>query len=129
MLLIQPRRPDCFSRISLLPDSGCSADGDLVHAQRGLSDTDRHALAVLAGGADARIEGEIVAYHCDTMEVGRPVADQHCALDRRADLTVLDPVGLGALEHIFSRSNVDLAAAKADRVKPVLHRGDDLLRV
>src|SRR5262245_66477107 len=116
---IQPRKPDCFFCISKLPDLGRSTDGDLVHAQRRLPDTDRHALAVLAAGADARIEGEIVAYHCDAMEVGRPVADQHCAFDRRADLTVLDPVGLGALEHIFSRSNVDLAAAKADGVKPV----------
>ena len=72
---------------------------------------------------------EVVADHADAMQIGRPVADQHGALDRRADLAVLDLVGLGALEHVFARGDVDLAAAEVDGVKAVLHRGDDFLRV
>ena len=58
----------------------------------------------------------------DAVQVGRPVADQHRALDRRADLAVLDAVGLGALEHVFARGDVDLAAAEIHRIDAVLHR-------
>ena len=101
----------------------------LVHAQARLADADRHALAVLAAGADAGIEREVVADHADAMQVGRAVADQHGAFHRRADLAVLDLVGLGALEHVFAGGDVDLAAAEAHGVEAVLHRGDDLLRI
>ena len=65
----------------------------------------------------------------DAMQIGRPVADQHGALDRRGDLAVLDQIGLGALEHELARGDVDLAAAEIHRVEAVLHRGDDFLRV
>src|SRR4051794_134317 len=67
------------------------ADGNPVHAQSRLADPDRHALAILAAGADAGIEFEVVADHADAMQVARAVADQHRALDRRADLAVLQP--------------------------------------
>ena len=62
------------------------------------------------------------------MKIGRAVADQHGALDRRADLAVLDLVGLGTLEDIFAGRDVDLSAAKAHGVNALLHRGDDLGR-
>ena len=45
---------------------------------------------------------------------------------RRADLAVLDLVGLGALEHVFARGDVDLAAAEIRGVDAVLHRGENL---
>src|SRR3989449_10178441 len=102
-----PRAYKTFSRDSTRP-----TDRDPVHPQRRLADADRHALAVLAAGADAGIEREVVADHGDAMQVGRAVADQHGALQRRADLAVLDLVGLGALEDIFARGDVDLAAAE-----------------
>src|SRR5215475_11088089 len=79
-----------------------AADRDAVHAQRGLTDADRHALAVLAAGADARVELEVIADHGDAVEVGRSVPDQHGALHRCADPSILDPVGFGALEHILA---------------------------
>src|SRR5262249_36317023 len=129
IFLIQPRRPGCFFSISALPDLGRSADGDLVHPQRRLTDTDRHSLAVLAAGADTRIESKIVADHCDAMKVSRTVADQHGTFDGRTDLAVFNLVGLGALEHVFSGGDVDLSAAKADSEKPVLDRADDFLRI
>src|SRR3984957_319688 len=100
-----------------------------VDAQGGLADADRDALAVLAAGADAVVELEIVPDHRPPVQVGRPVADQHGALDRRADFAVLEPIGFGAFEHVFARSDVDLAAAEIDGVDAVLHRGDDLARV
>ena len=65
----------------------------------------------------------------DAVEVGRAVADQHRALERRAELAAVDLVGLRHLEHVLARGDVDLAAAEAHRVDAVLHRGDDLLRV
>src|SRR5215475_14090000 len=92
-----------------------AADRDAVHAQRGLTDADRHALAVLAAGADARVELEVIA-------------DHHGALHRCADPSILDPVGFGALEHILARSDVHLSAAEIDRIDSILHRGDDLVR-
>src|SRR5712692_1404597 len=64
------------------------ADGDAVHAQGGLADADRHALAVLAAGADTRIELEVVPDHAHPVEVGRAVADQHGALERLCKLAV-----------------------------------------
>ena len=39
------------------------ADRDPLHAQRRLADADRHALAVLAAGADPGVELEVVADH------------------------------------------------------------------
>src|SRR5271155_2088122 len=92
--------------------SAGSTDRNAVDAQGRLADADRHALAVLAAGADAVVERKIVADHGDAVQVGRSVADQHGALDRCADLAVLDAIGLGALEHVFARSDVDLAAAE-----------------
>src|SRR5271156_1704290 len=103
-----------------------TADRDPLHAQRRLADPHGNPLAVLAAGADAVVEGEVVADHGDAVEVGRAVADQHRALDRGADLAVLDPVGLGALELVFARGDVDLPAAEAHGIDAVLDRGDDL---
>src|SRR5580704_14572130 len=105
------------------------ADGDAVDAQGRLADADGDALAVLAASADAVVELEIVADHRYAAQVGRPVADQHGAFDRRADFAVLEPIGFRALEHVFARGDVDLTAAEIDGVDAVLHRGDDLARV
>src|ERR1700734_296286 len=101
-------------------------NGDAVDAQGGLADADGNPLAVLAAGADAVVELEIVADHRHPVQVGRAIADQHGALDRRADFAVLEPIGFGALEHVFARSDVDLAATEIDGIDAVLHRGDDL---
>src|SRR5579872_5818445 len=106
-----------------------AADRNAVDAQRGLADPDRNALAVLAARADAVVEFEIVADHGDAVQIGRTIADQHGALDRRATLAVLDAVGLGAFEHVFAGGDVNLPAAEMHRVDAVLHRSDDLLRV
>src|ERR1700712_1223906 len=96
------RPPERVGRASAVPSRQkrmlpCSLAGpphcDALHPQRRLADADRHALAVLAAGADAGIELKIVADHGDAMQVGRAVADQHRALQRRADPAVLDLVG------------------------------------
>src|SRR4029077_18874096 len=83
-------RQTLHSRLSLARSSDCNP----FHSQRRLADADRYALAVLAAGADPGIEREIVADHGDAVQVGRPVTDQHGALQRRAKLAVLDLVGL-----------------------------------
>jgi hypothetical protein len=91
--------PDCGSsghNHRLRRSPARASDRDPVHPQRRLADADRHALAVLAASADTVVEREVAADHGDAVEVGRAVADQHRALDRRADLAVLDPIGLGA---------------------------------
>ena len=43
-----------------------AAHGHRVDLQRRLADADRHALAVLAADADARVELQVVADHADT---------------------------------------------------------------
>ena len=78
-----------------------AAHGDAVDTQRRLADADRHALAVLAASANAVVQPHIVADHRNAVQVSRPIADQHGALDRRADLAVLDAIGLGALKHVL----------------------------
>src|SRR5690348_14286629 len=65
-----------------------TSHGDALHAQCRLADANRHALAVLAAGADAGVERKVVADHADAVEVRRAVADQHRTLQRRADLAV-----------------------------------------
>src|SRR5688572_27491016 len=76
-----------------------AADCDLVDADCRLADADRHALTVLAAGADAGVELHVIPDHLHAGQRVRTVADQHSALDRWADLAVLDLVGLGAGEH------------------------------
>src|SRR5258708_2959969 len=89
-------------RNSKIP-SARAPNGDGVVAQGGLAAADRDALAVLAAGADAVVELEIVADHRYAAQVSGAVADQHGALDRRAAFAVLEPIGFGALEHVFAR--------------------------
>src|SRR5262249_39756277 len=76
-----------------------AADGEAFDEQRRLADAHRHSLALLAAGADAGVELEVVADHPHLRERARSVADQRRAFDRRADLAVLDEVRLGAREH------------------------------
>src|SRR5215212_8490490 len=96
-----------------------------LHPQRGLADAYRHALAVLAAGADTGVQRQIVADHRNAVQVGRAVADQHRALERRAHLAVLDLVRLGALEHVLPGRDVDLTAAEIGSIDAVLDRGED----
>ena len=46
-----------------------------------------------------------------------PLPIRHRTFDRRADLAVLNAVSLGALEHIFARRDIDLAAAKISGIE------------
>ena len=57
------------------------------------------------------------------------IADQGCALDWRTDDAVAHTVSFGTGEHEFAIGDVDLPAAEANRINPVLEIGDDGLRV
>src|SRR5271167_2578887 len=72
-----------------------AADRQSVHAQGRLADADRDALSILAAGADPVVEAEVVADHRDLGKRLGAVADQCSAFDCRADLAVLDQIGLG----------------------------------
>src|SRR5262245_20595762 len=109
-------------------NSARPADGDAVHAQGGLANAHRDALAVLAAGAAAGVKREVVADHAYPVEIGWSVADQHGALHRCPDLAVLDAIGLGTLENVLAGGDVHLSAAEIDRVDAVLHRREDLRR-
>src|SRR5581483_11641709 len=101
----------------------------VLHAQGRLADAYRYALAFLAAHADTRIEAHVVADHGHVLERFRAAADQRGALDGVGDLAVLDHVGLAGGEHKLAVGDVDLATAEVDRIQPLLHAGDDLLRV
>ena len=51
------------------------------------------------------------------------------ALQRRAELAVFDLVGLGHVEHVFARGDVDLPAAEIGAIDAVLDRGGDLTAI
>src|SRR5436309_2008456 len=71
-----------------------AADGEALDLQGGLPDAHRHALTVLPASADSRIELEVAADHGDLGQDIRAVADEGGPLDRRADLAVVDQIGL-----------------------------------
>ena len=103
-----------------------SADGHAVELDGGHADTDGDGLAVLAAGADAFVEGEVVADHGDEFEGFGAVADEGRALDRRGDAAILDEVGLGGGEDELAVGDVDLAAAEVDGVEAALDAADDV---
>src|SRR5271167_430151 len=80
-----------------------AADGEALDEQGRLADADRDALALLAAGADAGIEGEVVADHCYPGQHVGAIADERGALDRGPHLAVLDEIGLGRREHELAR--------------------------
>src|SRR5215472_3795814 len=108
-------------------NSGRAADCQRIDAQCRLTDTDRHALAILAAGADTLIELQVVADHGDARQYIRTVADQRRALERCAEAAVLDRIGLARREHELARSDVHLAATEVHRVDAALDRTDDVL--
>ncbi|MCY1307470.1 hypothetical protein D9M70_573950 [compost metagenome] len=93
-----------------------------------LADADWHPLAGLAAIADAGVELGVVTDHGHALHRVRTVADQHGAFHGRADLAVLDQVGLGAAEDELAGGDVHLAAAEGNGIDALLDRGDDFLR-
>src|SRR5215472_587688 len=65
-----------------------AADGQAIHPQCRLADADRHALTVLAAGADTVIKPKILANHRDFGQRVRSVANQGGTFDRRPDFAV-----------------------------------------
>src|SRR6185369_13474484 len=100
-----------------------------IDTQGRLADADRHALAILAAGADTGVELEVVADHRDAGHRVGAVADQRRALDRAGHLAVLDEVGLAHRKDELAAGDIDLAATEIGGIDPFLDRGDDFLRV
>jgi hypothetical protein len=103
-----------------------SPDGEAVDLERRLPDAHRHALALLAAGADAAVEREVVADHADARQRVGAVADQRRALHRVRHLAVLDHVASAGGKDELAVGDVDLAAAKVRRIEALLRRCDDL---
>src|ERR1700728_2402973 len=100
------------ARVRLDRISGGAAHGERIDAQRRLAHAHRHALAVLAAGADAIVELQVVADHGHARQHVRTVADQGRALQRRADAAVLDGVSLARRKYELAGGDVHLAAAE-----------------
>src|SRR5580693_7620644 len=92
--------------------SGRAADRQRIDAQRRLTDADGDALTVLAAGADAIVQLQVVADHGNARQYVRAVADESRALEWRAQAAVLDRVRLARREHEFARGYIDLAPPK-----------------
>jgi hypothetical protein len=78
-------------------------DGQTLDLEAGLADADGHRLTILAAGAYAGIEREVVADHEHAPEYRRSIANQCRAVHRRGDLAVLDEIGLCTPEDMARR--------------------------
>ncbi len=94
-----------------------------------MTDTDRHALPLLAADADTAIQRKVATHHGDLAHRLGAVADQSRALDGGGDLAILDEVGLGGGEDKLAGGDVHLTAAEVGGIDALLHRGDDLGRI
>src|SRR5690606_30813111 len=92
--------------------SGGTAYRHTIDAQCRLADTDRHALPFLAADADAAVEAHVVTDHRHAVQHVGAVADQRRALDRIAELAVLDHVGFAGRKHELAVGDIDLAATE-----------------
>ena len=105
------------------------ADGDAVDAQRGQADADRHALPVLAAGADARVER---AGRCRSRvtrcSTSGPLPIRVAPFTGAPILPSSMQVRLARREHELAARDVDLPAAERHRVQAALHRAQDLAR-
>src|SRR5580704_3727911 len=82
-----------FPLLFLLSCAG-AADRYAVDSNRRKPHSHRHRLAVLAAGADARVECQVVANHRDASQYVGPIADERCAFHRALHLAVRDQVSL-----------------------------------
>src|SRR5512139_3506284 len=105
-----------------------SAHGQAVDADRGQSHTDGDGLSVLAAGANALVELQVIANHADALQDVRPVSDQRGALHRATDLAVFNQIRLAGREDELPVGDVDLAAPEIGRVETALDRAHDVLR-
>ena len=108
---------------------GGSADREAFDAQGGLTNAHGHALAIFAASAYARIKFHIVTDHRDSGQSLWPVANQSCAFDRIALFAVFHPPGLAGSKDKFSIGDVNLTAAKVDRINTAIDGSDDLFGI
>src|SRR5207249_4501392 len=115
------KRPDALRRRA--------SHGEMADLDRGNAHAHRDALPVLAAGADAGVEFEVVADGGDARQHCRPVADEGRALYRRGDLAVFDQVSFRSREDKLAVGDIHLAATEVHRVEAAPDRADDLLGV
>src|SRR5919106_5553900 len=99
---------------------GGSSNGKPFNQERWLTDPDRDPLPLLAAGADALIEGQIVPHRPHPGQAVRSVADQGRSFDRCGDLAVLDQVSFRRGEDERARGDVALTAAEGLGVQAAL---------
>ena len=83
-------------------------------------------MAGFAAVAHAGVQSHVIAESADLLHRSGAVSDQGRAFYRRAYLAVFNAIGFGAGEHEFAVGDVDLTAAKANGIDPVLERGHEV---
>src|SRR5262252_5761569 len=101
--------------------AGGPANGQAIYLQRWNAHAHRHSLPILATGAYAFVQLQIIAYHADARQNIGTVADQRSAFDRGGNLAVFDHVGFACREDEFTVRNVDLPTTEIYSVDAVLH--------
>src|SRR2546428_778079 len=86
---------------------------DLAEADRGLANSHRLPLTILAAGAGAAIDLEVVRHRVDLEHGVVAVAGEGGVPHRLGEPAVHDPVGLGDLEREVAVGGVERAAAPA----------------
>src|ERR1035441_8314627 len=109
--------------------SSRASNGHFVDLDGGDSHTHRHALPVLAAGADAFVQPQVVAHHTHVLQRFRPVADQRGIAHRARQLAVLDKVALRRREDEVAAGDIHLTAPEVHAVESLGHRADDFFRI
>src|SRR5690625_3190763 len=103
--------------------------GHSIDFQCRLANPDRHALTILATGADPAIELQVITDHADSRQNLRAAANQGSPLHRPSDSAIFDQVGFTGGKHELAGCNIDLATAKVNRIEALFHGANDLLRI
>src|SRR5688572_29108611 len=106
-----------------------SSNRDVIDPNGGQSDADGHRLTLLAAGADAFIEFQIVADHRDLRQNIGTAADQCRALDGPGDLPAFDQIRFTGGEHKLPVGDINLPSPKRDGIQPFVHRTDNLVGI
>ena len=83
-----------------------------------MANADGYALAILATGANARVQFHVVANHGNPRQGIGTIADQGCTLDGCADFSVIYQIGFGCRKHELARCDINLAATKINGIEP-----------
>src|SRR5512137_2484444 len=117
--------PNFLKSIVILLSSPLPADRDPVHSKRGVAESDRFALAVLAAGPAAD-DQEVVRDHGDVHEDILSAAHEHDPFEGLGHFSALDHRSFRDLEHEPPRRRADVPASDSRDIEAFVDGLDDI---